>query len=77
LAEAREKAREILAMAKLGQDPQAEKIKARAALTVLEVVEGGSSAHGAFNGYLVYAKARMPMGLPPRSVRMSRTGPRG
>ncbi|TCZ53945.1 tyrosine-type recombinase/integrase [Roseicella aquatilis] len=59
LAEAREKAREVLALAKLGHDPQAEKLKARAALTVLEVIEGGTSAHGPFAGYLAYAKARM------------------
>jgi hypothetical protein len=55
LAEAREKAREILAAAKLGRDLQAEKVKARAALTFLEVVEGGSSAHGPFDGYLVWS----------------------
>lgn len=59
LAEAREKAREVLALAKLGHDPQAEKLKARAALTVLDVIDGGTSGHGPFTGYLAYAQPRM------------------
>jgi hypothetical protein len=62
LLEARETAREILAMAKLGQDPHAEKMRARAALTVQEVIEGGVSAHGPFEGYLAFAKAQMRPG---------------
>ena len=62
LAEAREKAREILARAKLGHDPQAEKLKARAALTVLEVIQGGEAARGTFDGYLAFAKATMRPG---------------
>jgi integrase len=62
LVEAREKAREILARAKLGHDPQAEKLKARAALTVLEVIQGGEAGRGAFDGYLAFAKATMRAG---------------
>jgi integrase len=62
LAEAREKAREILARAKLGHDPQAEKLRARAALTVLEVIQGGEAARGACDGYLAFAKATMRPG---------------
>ncbi|MBX6386167.1 MAG: site-specific integrase [Microbispora sp.] len=62
LAEAREKAREILARAKLGHDPQAEKVKARAALTVLEVIQGCEAARGPFDGYLSFAKATMRPG---------------
>jgi hypothetical protein len=49
LPEAREKAREILAKAQLGADPQAEKRAARAAVTVREAVEG----------YLEHARARL------------------
>jgi integrase len=59
LSEARTKARETLALAKLGYDPHAEKLKARAALTFGEVIEGGASAHGPFSGYLAYAQGRM------------------
>jgi integrase len=62
LAEAREKAREILAMAKLGHDPQAAKMKARAALKVLEVIQGGEATRGPFDGYLNFAKATMRPG---------------
>jgi integrase len=62
LAEARAKAREILARAKLGDDPQAEKLKARAALTVLEVIQGGQAARGVFDGYLAFAKTTMRPG---------------
>lgn len=62
LAEARAKAREILSKAKLGHDPQAEKLRARAALTVLEVIQGGQAARGVFDGYLAFARTTMRAG---------------
>lgn len=61
LAEARAKAREILSKAKLGHDPQAEKLRARAALTVLEVIQGGQAARGVFDGYLAFAHTKRTM----------------